>query len=231
MNEIVKITNLSKSYGEQNAKVDALVDLNLTIEAESFNAVIGRSGSGKTTLLNIIGGLEKPTKGTVELGGVNPYMLKDSKRAELRRKQIGYVFQFFNLLPELTAYENICLSSYLDHRHPDSVFLNTIIEKLELTELLEKYPAQLSGGQQQRVAVARALSCRPQIILADEPTGNLDKKSGEELMKLLRASCRMFRQTLLLVTHDLDIAREADRIITLEDGRIASDVRGNAYEG
>lgn len=230
MNEIVKITNLSKSYGEQNAKVDALVDLNLTIEAESFNAVIGRSGSGKTTLLNIIGGLEKPTKGTVELGGVNPYMLRDSKRAELRRKQIGYVFQFFNLLPELTAYENICLSSYLDHRHPDSVFLNTIIEKLELAELLEKYPAQLSGGQQQRVAVARALSCRPQIILADEPTGNLDKKSGEELMKLLRMSCRMFRQTLLLVTHDLDIAREAERVITLEDGRIVSDVRGNVYE-
>lgn len=230
MNEIVKVSNIYKTYGASNAKVTALDYLNLEMKRESFTAIIGRSGSGKTTLLNILGGLEEPTSGEITVGGVNPYELKDKERAQFRRRKVGYIFQFFNLLPELTAYENICMPSYLDRRYPDKVFLQELVEKLGLVKLLDKYPGELSGGEQQRVAVARALSCKPEIILADEPTGNLDKKSGEELMDLLLSSCRLFKQTLLLVTHDLEIARMADRMITLEDGRVISDICGGYYE-
>ncbi len=168
--------------------------------------------------------------GEIEIGGVSPYHLRDKERAEFRRRKIGYIFQFFNLLPELTVYENICMPLYLDHRHPDKTFLRQIIEKLGLKKLLDKYPGELSGGEQQRVAVARALSSKPEIILADEPTGNLDKKTGDELMDLLLFSCRLFKQTILLVTHDLEIARMADRMITLEDGRVISDICGDSYE-
>lgn len=230
MNEIVKVVELCKIYGESNTKVTALDCLNLEMKAESFTAIIGRSGSGKTTLLNILGGLEEPTSGEIEIGGVNPYQLRDKERAEFRRRKIGYIFQFFNLLPELTVYENICMPSYLDHRYPDKTFLQQIIEKLGLTNMLDKYPGELSGGEQQRVAVARALSCKPEIILADEPTGNLDKKTGDELMDLLLFSCRLFKQTILLVTHDLEIARMADRMITLEDGHVISDICGGRYD-
>ncbi len=230
MNECVKVSNVYKIYGESSTKVTALDNMNLEIMAESFTAIIGRSGSGKTTLLNMLGGLEEPTSGSILVGDVNPYVLKDKERAQFRRRKVGYIFQFFNLLPELTVYENICIPSYLDRQYPDKSFLEQLIEKLGLTKLLHKYPGELSGGEQQRVAVARALSCKPEIILADEPTGNLDKKTGEELMDLLLLSCRLFKQTILLVTHDLEIARMADRIITLEDGRVISDICGESYE-
>ncbi|SHJ60995.1 ABC transporter ATP-binding protein [Parasporobacterium paucivorans] len=230
MNEILKISNLSKTFGERGPKVNALNDLNLVIKSQSFTSIIGRSGSGKTTLLNIIGGLEPPTSGEIKIGDINPYKLNDNDRSKFRRRHIGYIFQFFNLLPELTVYENICLPSYLDHRYPDKCFIKKVLDKLALESMIHKYPAELSGGEQQRVAVARALSCKPEIILADEPTGNLDKRSGYELMDLLHYSCRMFNQTILLVTHDLEIARTADRIVTLEDGRIISDISGDAHE-
>lgn len=226
MSEILRTTGICKIYGQKEPQVYALTDINLSVQEGSFVAIVGRSGSGKTTLLNILGGLENPTAGNVYYGETDVYQLKDSARAEFRRKHIGYIFQFFNLIPELTAYENICLPSYLDNKEPDRVFIKEVIAKLGLANKLEKYPAELSGGEQQRVAVARALSCKPDIILADEPTGNLDRRTGDELMQILLLSQRHFNQTILLVTHDLELAHTAERIITLEDGKISSDLYG-----
>lgn len=226
MSDILKATSLCKIYGQKEPMVHALTDIHLTVSQDSFTAIVGRSGSGKTSLLNILGGLEAPTSGVVQFGNTDIYALSDSARAKFRRKHIGYVFQFFNLIPELTVYENICLPSYLDNADPDLPFLEEIMDKLGLTPKKEKYPAQLSGGEQQRVAVARALSRKPDIILADEPTGNLDRKTGEELMQVLLSSQRYFHQTILLVTHDLELAHTAERIITLDDGRICADLHG-----
>jgi putative ABC transport system ATP-binding protein len=226
MEPIVKVDGLCKTYGKGPQETCALQDINLEIAAESFTAIVGRSGSGKTTLLNILGGLEAPTEGMVQVQGCDLYAMKDAKRTVFRRKHMGYIFQFFNLIPELTVYENICLPAYLDHRTPDEAFLADVLEQLGLTQKRNSYPAELSGGQQQRVAVARALGGKPDIILADEPTGNLDKRSGTELMDLLELSYRLYKQTILLVTHDLEIARTAQRIITLEDGKLLSDVQG-----
>ncbi len=226
MKEILNISGLCKDYGKGEAKVHALQDVNLTVEEESFIAVAGRSGSGKTTLMNVIGGLEPPGRGEVRIQGTDLYGMKDDERTRFRRRHIGYVFQFFNLLPELTAFENICLPAYLDHRQPEEEFIQDILHRLGLEPKKDRFPAELSGGEQQRVAVARALSHRPDILLADEPTGNLDKRSSGELMELLNFSHRFFHQTILLVTHDLEIARTAQRIITLEDGRIVSDTGG-----
>ncbi|MDO4556935.1 MAG: ABC transporter ATP-binding protein [Lachnospiraceae bacterium] len=227
-NDILKITNLSKIYGELEPRTQALKNLNLTIKAQSFTSIIGKSGSGKSTLLDIIGGLNRPTSGEVQLCGQNLFQMKDHVRTAFRRKHIGYVFQFFNLVPELTVYENICLPSYLDHHAPDYDFIFQIMEKLGLESKKECFAATLSGGEQQRTAVARALSIKPAILLADEPTGNLDRKSGEELCDLLHFSHQYFKQTILLVTHDLDLARTAERIITLEDGTIISDTENPA---
>lgn len=226
MSDILTATNLCKVYGQREPKVHALTDVDLTIQKDSFTAIVGRSGSGKTTLLNILGGLEAPTSGVVQFGNSDIYSLTDSARAAFRRKHIGYVFQFFNLIPELTVYDNICLPSYLDYADPDASFLEEIMDKLGLISKMGKYPAELSGGEQQRVAVARALSRKPDIILADEPTGNLDRKTGDELMQVLLLSQRYFNQTILLVTHNLELAHTAQRIITLEDGRICSDLHG-----
>ena len=226
MSDILTAVNLCKVYGQREPKVHALTDVDLTIQKDSFTAIVGRSGSGKTTLLNILGGLDAPTSGVVQFGNTDIYSLTDSARAAFRRKHIGYVFQFFNLIPELTVYDNICLPSYLDHADPDACFLDEIMDKLGLISKKGKYPAELSGGEQQRVAVARALSRKPDIILADEPTGNLDRKTGDELMQVLLLSQRYFNQTILLVTHDLELAHTAQRIITLEDGRICSDLHG-----
>ena len=182
----------------------------------------------KGTLLNIIGGLERPTSGEVQIEGTNLFDMKDTSRTIFRRKHIGYVFQFFNLIPEMTVYENICLPSYLDHKDPDEDFIQTVMEKLGIYEKKGKYATELSGGEQQRVAVARALSLKPSILLADEPSGNLDKKNGEQLLELMLLSQRYFDQTILLVTHDLEIARLSQRMIVLEDGKIISDT---ALEG
>ena len=222
-NTIVQLENIRKQYGRGDASVQALDGVSFCLESESFTALVGKSGSGKTTLLNILGGLEEPTEGDVILKGQHLFRLSDRQRTVLRRRHIGYVFQFFNLIPEMTVWENICLPIYLDHSIPDDTFIRTILERLHLTAEKDRYAAELSGGQQQKTAVARALASRPSLLIADEPTGNLDKKSSEEFMDLLQFSHRYFNQTILMATHDLDLARTADRILTLEDGKILSD--------
>lgn len=185
---IVEIKGLEKTYGKNEAETKAIQGIDLTITREEFVSIVGKSGSGKSTLLNIIGGLERPTSGEVQIEGTNLFDMKDTSRTIFRRKHIGYVFQFFNLIPEMTVYENICLPSYLDHKDPDEDFIQTVMEKLGIYEKKGKYAAELSGGEQQRVAVARALSLKPSILLADEPSGNLDKKNGEQLLELMLLS-------------------------------------------
>lgn len=227
MDNILNIENLTKIYGNNKRQVTALDNINLSIKRHSFSVIVGRSGSGKSTLLNCIGGLDVPTKGDVLINGESLYNLSDHNRTVYRRKNIGYVFQFFNLISEMTVLENIYLPSYIDKCKPDKSYVKQILERLGLSNYVSRYPAELSGGEQQRVAVARALALKPQIILADEPTGNLDKKNSDELIDLLNFSYRYFDQTILLVTHNLDIAYHADRIITMEDGHIISDYTNN----
>lgn len=226
MNKILKVSNVSKTFGENGTKIFALNDISFSIEARALTAIVGRSGSGKTTLLNVIGGLERPNQGTVKIGDIDIYQLKDRENAKLRREKIGYIFQFLNLIPELTGYDNICIPSILNHKNPDKEFIEELIVTLGIKDVINKYPAQLSGGEQQRIAVARALSCKPDIILADEPTGSLDKRSGNQLLELLRFSCKEYEQAMLLVTHDLEIAKATNRIISIEDGKLISDIKG-----
>lgn len=226
MQELLRVENLSKVYGRGNAEVHALNNISFSIYPKSFTALVGRSGSGKSTLLNCIGGLDKPTSGNVIINGNKLYDMNDHNRTIYRRRKIGYVFQFFNLLTEMNIWENVCIPAYIDKRKPDEEYAKTVINKLGLADKVKRYPEELSGGEQQRVAVARALINKPDILLADEPTGNLDKKSGDELMDMLFFSHRYFGQTVLLVTHDLEIARRTERIITLQDGYIISDTVG-----
>ena len=224
--EILRTERLSKTYGQGPAATQALRDVTFSVEQGSFSAIVGRSGSGKTTLLNLLGGLDTPTAGQVFYRGQSLYDLPRRQRDGFRRRRIGYVFQFFNLVPEFTAAENVCLPAYLDRRTPDLDLVAEILDKLELGDKAGRYPAELSGGEQQRVAVARALAQRPDILLADEPTGNLDRKTGRQLMDLLHFSHRYFRQTILLVTHDMDLARETERLLVLSDGQLVSDWKG-----
>ena len=224
--EILRTERLSKTYGQGPAATQALRDVTFSVEQGSFSAIVGRSGSGKTTLLNLLGGLDTPTAGQVFYRGQSLYGLPRRQRDGFRRRRIGYVFQFFNLVPEFTAAENVCLPAYLDRRTPDLDLVAEILDKLELGDKAGRYPAELSGGEQQRVAVARALAQRPDIFLADEPTGNLDRKTGRQLMDLLHFSHRYFRQTILLVTHDMDLARETERLLVLSDGQLVSDWKG-----
>ena len=223
MNAVLQAKNLSKIYGRGESEARALNRCDLTFEEGGFTAIVGRSGSGKTTLLHLLGGLDMPTTGTVLLEGRDIYALSDKQRTILRRRRIGFVFQFYNLVPELTAWQNIVLPLNLDGRRPDAEYLNAVVETLGLTERLGHFAGELSGGQQQRVAIARALASKPAVILADEPTGNLDGRSGGEVLELLHLSRRRFGQTLVLVTHDLRIAEGADRVLTLEDGLVAAD--------
>ncbi|MDF2684984.1 MAG: transporter related [Clostridia bacterium] len=220
MASILYTKALSKVYGKSDNQVSALDNVNIDFEEGSFTAITGRSGSGKSTLLHLLGGLDEPTKGAVYLENKRIYDLRDSERTILRRRRIGFVFQFYNLMPELTAYENIVLPINLDGRNPDKIYLNEIIDILGLSDRLKHYAGELSGGQQQRVAIARALATKPAVVLADEPTGNLDGKSGAEVLELLCLTKKRFNQTLIMVTHDLKIAEGADRVITLADGKI-----------
>lgn len=227
---ILNTSNLSKTYSNGAVKVEALRNITLSIEEGSFTAIIGKSGSGKSTLLNIIGGIDSPTEGEVIVEGTNIYHLSDRELAMYRRKRVGFVFQSYNLLPEFSVYHNVCMPAYLDDITPNRNFIEEILDTLEIRDKLESFPYELSGGEQQRVALARALSMKPAILLADEPTGNLDNKTGNEVLSLLKLSQMNFKQTVLLVTHDLTLAKSADRIITIEDGHIANDLEGIGNE-
>ncbi|GHV44427.1 ABC transporter ATP-binding protein [Clostridia bacterium] len=217
---ILKVENLSKTYGKGENVVKAVDNISFEIEKGEFVAIIGASGSGKSTLLHLMGGVDKPTSGKVRIDGTDIYSLHESELAIFRRRHIGLIYQFYNLLPTLTVTENIQLPRLLDGRKADKEKLAGIIKTTGLEHRVNHLPNQLSGGQQQRVSIGRALINDPAIILADEPTGNLDSKSSLEIMELLKFSNKRFNQTLILITHDEKVALQADRVITIEDGRL-----------
>ena len=218
--EILRCENVSKIYGKGDTEVKALDNVSFSIEKGEFVSIIGPSGSGKSTLLHILGGVDKPTEGKVLIDGTDIHSLSEDKLAIFRRRQIGLVYQFYNLMPVLNIDENIALPHLLDGRPLDKERLDQIVEHLGLTDRRNNLPNQLSGGQQQRVSIGRALYSHPAILLADEPTGNLDRKTGEEIIELLKESNRVNKQTLLLITHDEGLAMQADRVISIEDGHI-----------
>lgn len=221
--EILRCNDIEKVFGNGDSKVTALNGINLSVEKGEFVAIIGASGSGKSTLLHILGSVDKPTRGTVMIDGVDIGELNATDAAIFRRRKVGLVYQFYNLIPTLTVEKNILMPMLLDKRMPDQEYFEKIINALGLGDKMESLPSQLSGGQQQRAAIARSLIYRPAILLADEPTGNLDQKNSKEIIDLLKLSNRNLKQTILLITHDEKIALEADRIVTIEDGRIISD--------
>lgn len=221
--EILRCENVSKVYGKGETKVTALDKVSFTVEKGEFVSIIGPSGSGKSTLLHILGGVDKPTEGKVFIDGTDIHSLSEDKLAIFRRRQIGLVYQFYNLMPVLNIDENIALPHILDGRPLDKERLDQVVEHLGLTDRRNNLPSQLSGGQQQRVSIGRALYSHPAILLADEPTGNLDRKTGEEIIELLKESNEKNKQTLILITHDEALAMQADRIISIEDGRIGKD--------
>ena len=221
--ELLRVENLSKSYGKGEAKVDALKNINLSIKKGEFVAIVGPSGSGKSTLLHLLGGVDKPTSGNVFINDINIYDLKEKDLAILRRRNIGLIYQFYNLIPVLTVKENILLPAELDNREIDKEYLEDLLKTLDLKERENPLPSELSGGQQQRTSIGRALINRPSIVLADEPTGNLDSKNSKEIVELLKVSVKKYNQTLIMITHDTNIALQADRVITIEDGIIKSD--------
>jgi len=221
--EILRVEKLSKVYGSGEAKVKALDDVSFSIEKGEFVAIIGPSGSGKSTLLHILGGVDRPSSGKVYIDNTDIYTLNETKLAIFRRRQIGLIYQFYNLIPVLSVAENITLPLLLDERKPEPQQLAEVLQTLKLADRVNHLPNQLSGGQQQRVSIGRALISKPAIVLADEPTGNLDSKNSADIMELLRMSNKMYHQTLILITHDQNIALQANRIISIEDGRIAKD--------
>ena len=217
---ILKAENLVKTYGSGDTAVNALNGVSLEVKKGEFVAVVGQSGSGKSTLLHLLGAMDYPTSGSLTVDGQDVFTLKGEALAEYRRRKVGFVFQFFNLLPVMTAKENIMIPLSLDGKTADKDYLNELAQAMGISERLDHYPHQLSGGQQQRVAIARAMITRPSVILADEPTGNLDSASGKEILALLKSTVRKYEQTLILITHDSSIAAEADRIITIKDGKL-----------
>lgn len=229
--EILKVENLNKIYGKGDNRVEALKDVNLTVNKGEFVVIVGASGSGKSTLLHMLGGLDRPTSGKVVIDGESIYDYKEERLAIFRRRKIGFVFQFFNLIPVLDVEENIALPALMDNDKVDKDYLNEIIELLGLDERKNHLPSELSGGQQQRVSIGRALLNKPSIIFADEPTGNLDSKSSKEVIDLLKFTAKKYNQTLVLITHDIRIADSADRVISIEDGKIISDKYIISMEG
>ena len=221
--ELLKIENLCKTYGKGENEVKALNNVSFTVPKGQMLAVIGTSGSGKSTLLHILGGVDRPTSGKVFLDGQDVYAQNDRDLAVFRRRQVGLIYQFYNLIPVLDAEENITLPMVMDGRKPDKKHLEDLLELLQLKERRHHLPSQLSGGQQQRVSIGRALFTSPGVILADEPTGNLDRKNSAEIIKLLRQSNRDLEQTMIIITHDENIALQCDRIITISDGQIVGD--------
>ncbi len=227
--EILKVEGLTKTYGSGENKVEALKNIHLTINKGEFVAIVGASGSGKSTLLHMLGGLDRPTAGKVIIDGESIYDYKEEALSIFRRRKVGFVFQFFNLIPVLDVEENIALPVLMDNSKIDKEYLKEVVQFLGLEDRKHHLPSELSGGQQQRVSIGRALLNKPSIILADEPTGNLDSKTSKEVIDLLKFSAKRYNQTLILITHDVNIASTADRIITIKDGEIISDknLKGN----
>jgi len=223
--EILKCENLSKIYGYGSNKVIALDRIDLSVNKGEFVAIVGASGSGKSTLLHLIGSVDKPSGGRVMIEGIDISTLNPTQSAMFRRRKVGLVYQFYNLIPTLTVRQNILMPLLLDKRKPNQEHFEQVVNALGISDQLESLPVQLSGGQQQRTAIARSLIYRPALLLADEPTGNLDRKNSKEIMDMLKRSNRSLNQTILLITHDEGIALEAGRVITIEDGRVISDRR------
>lgn len=221
--EILKVEHLSKKYGKGDTEVEALKDVSFTVEKGEFVAIVGPSGSGKSTLLHILGGVDKPTSGHVYVEGSDVFSLNENNLAIFRRRQVGLIYQFYNLIPILNVTENISLPMMLDGKEPDKNYLMELIKTLGLEKRVNHLPNELSGGQQQRVSIGRALIYHPSLVLADEPTGNLDSKSSHEIMELLEISNKKYGQTIIMITHDENLAMHASRIITIEDGRIICD--------
>ncbi|WP_346886904.1 ABC transporter ATP-binding protein [Clostridium sp. UBA1056] len=221
--EILKVENLKKYYGQGDNQVRALDDVSFSVDKGQFVAIVGASGSGKSTLLHLIGGLDTPTEGKVFINDIDIYKQNETGLSIFRRRNIGFIFQFFNLMPILDVEENISLPALLDSEKVDKKYLDEIISMIGLEDRRKHIPAELSGGQQQRVSIARALINKPSIVLADEPTGNLDSKNSKEVIELLKVTARKYNQTLILITHDSKVAEQADRVITISDGKIESD--------
>lgn len=227
--EIMKVQNLCKTYGKGEARVEALKNVSFSLRKGEFAAVVGESGSGKSTLLNCIGALDIPTSGSIRIDGQDLFAMKEEQRTIFRRRNIGFVFQSFQLVPELNVEQNIIFPLLLDHKKPDSAQVDEILGVLGLTERRKHLPGQLSGGQQQRAAIGRALITRPKLILADEPTGNLDSKNSQDVMDLLIQASRRYQQTILMITHNPNLAASADRVMRVTDGFLA-DLGGNVNE-
>lgn len=221
--EILKIENLTKTYGAGETKVTALDNLNLTIEKGQFVSIIGASGSGKSTLLHMLGGVDRPTKGKIYIEGTDISSMNETELALFRRRKVGLIYQFYNLIPTLNVEKNILLPMLLDGVEPQRKEFDKIVKMLGLSSRLNHYPNQLSGGQQQRTAIGRSLIYKPSIILADEPTGNLDKENTKSIIEMLKLSNKEYKQTIIMITHDEKTALSADRIVTIDDGRIISD--------
>ena len=223
--DLIQCKGLSKTYGSGNTAVHALRGVDLAVQSGAFVAVVGASGSGKSTLLHLLASVDSPTAGSVQVDGVDVGALTPTQAALFRRRKVGLIYQFFNLIPTLSVEKNIAMPLLLDKRKPDPALFQSLVQTLGLQDKLHALPGQLSGGQQQRVAIARALCYRPSLLLADEPTGNLDRRNSTEILDLLRLFHRNLNQTILLVTHDEQLAAQADRVITLSDGQIVSDVQ------
>ena len=223
--EVLRTEDLTREYGFGDNKVVALNHVSFSVEEGEFVTILGPSGSGKSTLLHLLGGVDKPTSGKVYIGGQSIYEMKERELTAFRRREIGQIYQFYNLIPVLNVEENICLPMLLDHRQAERKDLDELLDLLGLTERVNHLPSELSGGQQQRVAIGRALISKPKLILADEPTGNLDQKNSREIIKLFRELNEKYGQTILLITHDEKIAEQAERILVIEDGRIVKDNR------
>ena len=224
MMEILRTDHLCKTYGNGNTQVTAVDNVQMTLQKGEYVAVVGASGSGKSTLLHLLGGVDRPSAGSIFIEDTDIATLSEEQLAIFRRRKVGLIYQFYNLIPTLDVRKNILLPMLLDDRQPQPELFDEIVRSLGLAERLNHLPGELSGGQQQRVAIARSLIYRPAILLADEPTGNLDRKNAQEISELLRLSNKRFHQTILLVTHDERLALEADRVVTMEDGRIVADM-------